>query len=295
MLPQQLYEDLKKLLTLQTGKPITDLTIQSVGGGSINQTYKLTFSNTHTCFCKINSAVAFPELFLKEAHGLKAIRQTGAINTPEVIVCTEQGEHQILLLEWIESGNKTHGFFKKFGERLACLHQHGVENFGWETANYMGSVPQQNHVQKRWVDFFIEQRLEPVAQKCLTKNVLPQNEYGLLKKVYERLPQFFDDAEKPSLLHGDLWSGNFMCNQAGEPVLIDPAVYYGHRAMDLAMTTLFGGFDAGFYESYQYHFPMPPNYKDQLPLCNLYPLLIHLLLFGQSYLTSIKQTLRNFL
>lgn len=295
MLPQQLYEDLKKLLAQRFNQPINNIQLQSVGGGSINKTYKLTFSNTHAFFCKINHAVTFPELFLKEAQGLKAIQQTGAIKTPEVIACTTINDQQILLLEWIESGQKTPAFFKRFGEQLARLHHHTSENFGWTDDNYMGSVPQQNSFQKNWNDFFIHQRLEPLAQKSVANNLLSQTEHGLFKKLYQKLPQFFAAAEKPSLIHGDLWSGNFMCTQNGEPVLIDPAVYYGHRSMDLAMTMLFGGFDAAFYESYQYHFPLPSNYKEQLPLCNLYPLLIHLLLFGRPYLTPIQQTLRNFL
>jgi fructosamine-3-kinase len=113
--------------------------------------------------------------------------------------------------------------------------------------------------------------------------------------LYQKLPQFFDDGEKPALLHGDLWSGNYMCSCTGTPLLIDPAVYYGHRCMDLAMTTLFGGFDAAFYEAYQHYFPLPKNYAVQREICNLYPLLIHLLLFGRSYLTSIQQTLAHLL
>lgn len=295
MLPQQLYEDLKKLLAQQFNQTITDLHFQPVGGGSINQTYQLTFSNTHTFFCKINKAATFPHLFLKEKQGLEALRKTGAIKTPEVISYATLDDYQILLLEWIESGTKTTSFFKTFGEQLAQLHQHTAENFGWETDNYMGSVPQQNHFEKDWITFFINQRLEPLAQQCRSKNLLPQNEYGLLKKLYQKLPQFFDDGEKPALLHGDLWSGNYMCNSNSEPVLIDPAVYYGHRCMDLGMTTLFGGFDKAFYEAYHYHFPLPKGHEAQLDICNLYPLLIHLLLFGRGYLTSIQQTLQHLL
>lgn len=294
MPPQRLYEDLKKLLAQRFNQPIHNLQIQSIDGGSINQTYKPTFSNTLALFCKINSAAKFPNLFLREAQGLNALQKTGAVQTPHVVACTEVGAHQVLLLEWIESGKQTHGFFKKFGERLAALHQSSSENFGWETNNYMGSVPQQNTYAHNWTAFFIGQRLEPLVQKCIEKNLLPENEHGLFKKLYQKLPQLFDDGEKPALLHGDLWRGNYLCNENAQPVLIDPAVYYGHRCMDLAMTTLFGGFDKAFYESYHFHFPLPATYREQMQLCNLYPLLIHLLLFGRGYLTSIQQTLRDF-
>jgi fructosamine-3-kinase len=133
------------------------------------------------------------------------------------------------------------------------------------------------------------------VQQCLSKGLLTAKEHGLFEKLYERLPQLFDDGEKPALLHGDLWSGNYLCSHEAKPVLIDPAVYYGHRCMDLAMTTLFGRFDKRFYEAYAHHFPLPKNYGEQFRLCNLYPLLIHLLLFGRSYLTSVQQTLLDFL
>jgi protein-ribulosamine 3-kinase len=295
MLPQQLYEDLKKLLAQQYHTPVDTLQFQSVGGGSINQTGKLTFSNTHALFCKINKAAAFPHLFLKERQGLEALRKTGVMKTPEVVACTVLEEYQVLVLEWIESGRKTELFFKRFGEQLAALHKTTAENFGWETDNYMGSVPQQNNPNASWSTFFIQQRLQPLVQQCAAKQLLPAAEHGLFEKLYERLPQWFEDGEKPALLHGDLWSGNYMRSSNNEPVLIDPAVYCGHRSMDLAMTTLFGGFDKAFYESYHYHFPLPHNYKEQFELCNLYPLLIHLLLFGRNYLTAIQQTLRHFL
>jgi protein-ribulosamine 3-kinase len=292
MLPQKLYEHLKKLLAQQFNTSVAHLQVQSVGGGSINETYKLTFSNTHTLFCKVNDAARFPQMFVKEAQGLVALCKTNTIETPQVILHGHFDPYQFLVLEWIESGAKTITFFKTFGERLAALHQNTNESFGWETDNYMGSVRQQNNFQNDWNNFFIKQRLEPLVQQCLSKKRLTQNEHEDFKKLYQKLPQFFDMNEKPALLHGDLWSGNYLCNRNDKPVLIDPAVYYGHRCMDIAMTTLFGGFDKNFYESYHYHFPLPKDCDVQLKICNLYPLLIHLLLFGQSYLTSIQQTLR---
>ncbi|HUQ96186.1 MAG TPA: fructosamine kinase family protein, partial [Chitinophagaceae bacterium] len=234
MLPPSLYEDLKKLLSQHYAKPIEKIFIQPISGGSINQTYKLIFSNTHAVFCKLNKAAAFPDMFLKEQNGLNALHQTACIKTPDVIAHAVLDQYQVLLLEWIESGPTSPAFFKTFGRQLAALHQNTHPAFGWHEANYMGSVPQQNSFSRSWTDFLIHQRLEPLAQKCVAKTLLTPTEYGLLKKLYTKLPLFFDDGEKPALLHGDLWSGNFMCTKNNEPVLIDPAIYYGHRSMDLA-------------------------------------------------------------
>jgi protein-ribulosamine 3-kinase len=266
--------------------------LHSVGGGSINETYRLTFGD-HQFFCKINSATKFPQLFQKEKNGLQRIAAQGFIKTPEVIDCFESGNHQVLLLEWINSGQRTVDFWKKFGEQLAALHQVSSENFGLDENNYMGSVRQLNRYKAYWSEFFISERLMPLIQECRDKGLLGQTHAGLFESLIKKVPQIFTTS-RPSLVHGDLWSGNFMCNENNEPVLIDPAVYYGHASVDLGMTTLFGGFDPAFYKAYNYHSPFPVNHKEQWQICNLYPLLIHLLLFGRSYLSQIEYTLKQF-
>lgn len=280
-----LYHTLAQVI----GSPI--LEVQAVSGGSINQCYKLR-GPTHSLFCKINSATKFPHLFQKEANGLRLLGQHG-IKVPEVIDCLQSGDQQLLLLEWIDEGEKSTGFWKRFGEQLAALHQVTTERFGLGEDNYMGSVPQKNQRWDKWTDFFIHQRLRPLVAQCADQRLLHAKHQQLFDRLYEHLPGFFEK-EKPTLLHGDLWSGNFMCSKAAMPVLIDPAVYFGHRSVDLGMTTLFGGFAPAFYEAYHYHYPLPENYKDQWQLCNLYPLLIHLLLFGQGYRGQIEQTLQQF-
>jgi protein-ribulosamine 3-kinase len=143
------------------------------------------------------------------------------------------------------------------------------------------------------VDFFIHHRLVPQIEMAITNSLLSKKETDSFNRLYKKLDTIFNE-EKPSLLHGDLWSGNYMSNENSEPVLIDPAVYYGHRSIDLAMTTLFGGFDKTFYTAYHHHFPFPSNYQEQWDICNLYPLLIHLNLFGQSYLQNIIAILRKY-
>jgi len=294
MLPQSLYQHIGEILSLQLNQKVDNFFVTAVGGGSINQTYQLQVPNQPHFFCKINNAERFPQLFLKEKLGLQTLGKTGVIKVPKVVAYSVFNNNQVLILEWIESGTPNEKFFKLFGEQLAALHQCRGQQFGLDYDNYMGSVPQSNTLTNDWSTFFIQQRLQPLIQKCVAKNWLTATDVKSFENVYKMLPQIFDLAQVPVLLHGDLWSGNYMCNQLGEPVLIDPAIYYGHPAADLGMTTLFGGFDASFYESYNYHAPLSTNYKQQWEICNLYPLLIHLYLFGSSYLGRIRQTLKAF-
>ncbi|HUC80303.1 MAG TPA: fructosamine kinase family protein [Flavisolibacter sp.] len=268
------------------------INFSAVGGGSINNTYCISFGS-QSVFCKINSATKFPQLFAKEKSGLELIQKQGIIKTPCVIDHFEHENQQVLLLEWIVEGERTESFWKSFGQQLAALHQQSLGSFGLEEDNYMGSVPQSNRIHQDWISFFTNERLQPMTRRCFDKNLLTKNHLQAFENLQQKLTGIFEK-ENPSLLHGDLCSGNFMCNRSGEPVLIDPAVYYGHRSVDLAMTTMFGGFRQPFYEAYNYHYPLPKNYEEQWAICNFYPLLIHLYLFGSSYLPQIERTLRVF-
>lgn len=272
---------------------INEIQFSSVSGGSINEAYCITVNNRQV-FCKINSASKFPHLFEKEKSGLALIQKQNAIKTPGIVAYLEVDRQQVLLLNWIREGERTKNFWKKFGTQLAILHQQSNNYFGLDEDNYMGSVPQNNQQTNNWIDFFIRQRLEPLIAQCTDQKLLTAYHQKQFEKLYLKLSTIFNKVEKPSLLHGDLWSGNFMCNENSEPVLIDPAVYFGHPSADLAMTTLFGGFQSSFYEAYHYHSPFPANYKEQWQVCNFYPLLIHLFLFGRNYLVQIEQALKQF-
>jgi len=279
--------------TLKQKLKTRSLLFQPIAGGSINKTYQL-IADDHKFFCKINSAKEFPQLFIKESKGLEAIQKTETIKVPAVIDCFQIDDQQVLIMEWIKEGKRSENFWKNFGVSLAALHSISNKQYGYSEDNYMGSIEQSNEWNSKWNTFFIEQRLKPLVAKCIRKSLLTTIKHqAVFEKLYVQLPHFFED-QQPALLHGDLWSGNFMCSDRFEPVLIDPAVYYGHRSMDLAMTTLFGGFHALFYQAYQYHFSFPANYLMQWRICNLYPLLIHLLLFGKSYLSQIEQTLNEY-
>lgn len=291
MIDQEIRLFIEKQLSAVSGKEIRISRLNAVGGGSINDTYQVVTDLAQSYFLKCNKAAEYPGLFREEQRGLEYLRQH--VRTPEVVFETVTGNTQLLLLEWISNGLRTDGFWKGFGEKLAGLHCQTQPEFGFASDNYMGALPQANTYTGNWVDFFTHYRLQPQVELAARNGLMPSRWLSRFENLYRALPSIFAE-EKPSLLHGDLWSGNFMCGQDSQVVLIDPAVYYGHRSVDLGMTTLFGRFDKGFYEAYHYHFPLPANYAEQWEIANLYPLLIHLNLFGSGYLESITESLKRF-
>lgn len=288
--PASLIQPILSRVTGSTGVNLPVL--YPVEGGSINAAYRITTKNNAQWFSKINDSTAFPDLLEKESRGLDFLRMRSIFRIPAVVACETARGTQILLLEWINQGPATTAFWHLFGEQLARLHRVSAEfpsatlvesvspAFGLSWNNYMGALPQSNTPSLQWVDFFIQQRLDPQLRLAAEKGLLAPAALRSFERLYKVLPDIFGE-EAPSLLHGDLWSGNFLCDDKSRPVLIDPAVYLGHRSIDLAMTTLFGGFDPAFYQAYTYHFPFPVNYQEQWEICNLYPLLIHLNLFGE--------------
>ncbi len=286
-------QPIKELISKQLNEPIGSLGLIPVGGGSINSTWRLTINGQQNYFLKVNSATKFPGLFELEKKGLEFLAKQNCLLTPTVISSDTIDNYQLLLLEWIQSGIRNENFWKKFGEQLATLHRVTNERFGFDEDNYMGSLPQANNFTVNWSDFFIQCRLQPQIKLAIDRTLLQKTHVASFESLFKNLDSIFP-VEMPALVHGDLWSGNFRCNDQSLPVLIDPAIYFGHRSMDLGMTTLFGGFDKAFYEAYHYHFPLPSNYGDQWEVCNLYPLLIHLNLFGSSYLYEIEGTLKRF-
>jgi len=272
--------------------PVAGLSVRQVSGGSINAAYQLSTNYNTRWFAKFNQLASFPDLFLAEANGLSLLRRQSIFRVPETITHFQADGHQLLVLEWIDEGLRTPAFWRLFGEQLAALHRCTAPGFGLDSANYMGALPQDNTPAAGWVDFFIHRRLEPQVRLAADQGLLDQPAIRQFQSLYRHLPELFP-AEPPALLHGDCWSGNFLCDAESRPVLIDPAVYYGHRSMDLAMTTLFGGFEKPFYEAYHHHYPFPPDPSRQWEVCNLYPLLIHLNLFGRSYLSQILHTIRS--
>jgi len=288
-----LQNELQIFLSDKFGISISSFEFSRIGGGSINQTYQVLINKKEKLFCKINSASRFTQMFEREKSGLELLGSQKIIRVPNVIGTLKIDDYQILLLEWIEQGNKSAHFWKIFGEQLAALHLIPQTYSGLKENNFMGALAQSNTPNSNWVDFFIYERLQPQIKLATDKKLLTRQYQKHFDNLYKALPDIFP-SQSLSLLHGDLWSGNFLCDHSGMPVLIDPAVYNGHQSMDLGMTTLFGGFDPLFYECYNYQFPFPRNHQHQWEICNLYPLLIHLNLFGKGYLQAIISTIQYY-
>jgi protein-ribulosamine 3-kinase len=258
-------------------------------GGCINHGGQLTTTSA-TYFVKWNNASRYPEMFEKESKGLALLQSTCCIDIPRVVWTNETASLQFIVLDFIQSGSRCKNYWALLGEQLACLHQHSHGAFGLDHDNYIGSLPQRNKFRNTWADFFMNQRITPQLRLAVDAFLLAPAEVQAFERLAEKLPSLFPD-EKPALLHGDLWSGNLMVNAAGEPCLIDPAVYYGHREAELAFTQLFGGFDSVFYEAYHASFPLQPGFDERADLYNLYPLLVHVNLFGGGYATQVKRIL----
>lgn len=292
MLPFSLAKPLELSLEKVSGKPARIELCQSIGGGSINEACRVEWAG-ESYFVKWNSTGKYPQMFEKEVAGLKILKDTTCIKVPEVLALGKSETDSFLLLEYIQQAETDSNFWINFGEQLADLHRNSNTYFGLETDNYIGSLQQFNHQMASWSEFFVQQRLQPLVKIARDQQRLNRSHNLQFEKLFAKIESLFP-VEKPALLHGDLWSGNFLYAKNQMPVLIDPAVYYGHREMDIAMTKLFGGFNKQFYATYNTHYPLENNWEKRIDLCNLYPLLVHLNLFGSSYLIDIESVLKYF-
>jgi protein-ribulosamine 3-kinase len=283
-----------ELISLLKGKYQLNFEINdvvSVGGGSINNNYKL-HTDKGIYFLKTHHGPFNPDFYVKEAQGLQTLSSTGVVKTPEVVKVN--GAEDCLLLQFIQPGIKDDEFWLDLGRMVASLHKNTAEQFGFDNNNYIGTLVQQNTKKDSWCEFFVSQRLKPMVDLAKNANLLNSNTLGKFDKFFGKCTNLFPE-EEPALLHGDLWSGNFICSVSGEPYLIDPAVYYGHREVDLAMSKLFGGFNSMFYEGYEEVYKPLNGWENRVELFNLYPLLVHLNLFGGSYALSIDSILKKYL
>lgn len=265
---------------------------EPISGGDINDAWRLTLADGGTAFMKSNRT-ASPAFFRAEADGLEALRATGAIGVPRVIGMGEDAAYgACLLLEWVDAAPRARDFWADFGRSLARMHLAPAGRFGWTRDNYIGSSPQINAQSDSWVTFFRDCRLAPQlrrAQHCFDADTRRR-----ASRLLDRLGEYLAEPGRPSLLHGDLWSGNFVTGPDGRAWLIDPAVYVGHAEADIAMTELFGGFHPDFYAAYREVNPPLPGYQARRELYNLYHLLNHLNLFGGGYLAPVVRTIRRF-
>lgn len=291
-----LQRAVEERLADSSGRPVKILRTRSVGGGSIHAALVATLDDGRRVFVKHNAS-APPDMFEKEAAGLSALAAPGAIRVPRnALPGGGDGSPRFLVMEAIESGPRKSGFFEDFGCRFARLHR-GTrrERFGFDHDNYIGSTPQPNPETESWVDFWREHRLGFQLRLAHDRGVSDDELDRLGDRLMDRLDRWIDLPDEPAcLLHGDLWGGNYLSDEAGDPVLIDPAVYYGHREADLAMTRVFGGFEPSFYRAYEDEWPLPAESEERLPLYELYHLLNHLNLFGRSYRGRCVGILRRY-
>lgn len=279
-----------------------------VGGGDINRAYRLTLSDGTELFAKTNASSLLP-MFEAEAEGLAAMRATCTIGIPAVLAVglepSELGrDSSWLLMEWLAPGQTVSNFWETFAEELADMHaadtaflfpeRGGQTTYGFPLDNYIGSTPQINTPMRSWVDFFRECRLHPQVRMAYDGSYLERSAMRQADTVMERLESLLPEPDHPSLLHGDLWGGNYMIGPDGKAWLIDPATYVGHREADLAMTELFGGFSPAFYSAYRSIAHVDAGYSERRDLYNLYHLLNHVNLFGYSYVGSVLRILNRF-
>lgn len=289
------YNSLAQALVSLFGNSIAIAETDRLSGGDINKAYGLTLTNGKHIFMKANSK-ANAAFFTAEAAGLTAIEKTGAIGTPEILCTgTDDGEdvgYSFFLLKFIKGGKQDKNYWKELAENLAAMHKADTSvyfeeggKFGFFQDNFIGARPQKNTPADSWISFFRDNRLAPQFEAADT--YFSSEDRKKITKLLDHLENFMVEPEKPSLLHGDLWSGNVMCGPDGKAMLIDPACYVGHAEADLAMTELFGGFPAEFYEAYRAANPLQPGYEERRDLYNLYQLLNHLNLFGPTYLGPV--------
>lgn len=295
------FSSIENALTSLFGDGVTIKYTDRLSGGDINEAYALTLSDNSRIFMKSNAKdnIGF---FTAEAVGLSAIAQTHTIQTPRILCsgCSENAHgYSFLLLELIDGKRPIHNYWETFAHQLAAMHKAPAADFvpqgmfGFCQDNYIGSGTQCNTPHRNWITFFRDCRLEP--QFKAAANYFDTTELAKITRLLDKLEEFLLEPEHPSLLHGDLWSGNFLTGNDGKAWLIDPAAYVGHAEADIAMTELFGGFPANFYAAYQESAPMQPDYQQRRDLYNLYHLLNHLNLFGGAYLSSVKHIIQKYI
>ncbi len=277
MLKEQIKNKIESLISEKI------ISLSSIGGGCINDAQQLSTISEKKYFLKTN-LYSPADTFLKEANGLNEIASSKTIRVPKVI----SADTDFILLEFIISGNRTKSFFEDFGRKFAEMHKHYSDFFGFYEDNYIGSTTQLNIAEgdekNSWVNFYFNKRIYYQIKLAEKNGYLTSELNKVFSSLENKFQSIFDGYEvKPSLLHGDLWGGNYMIDENGEACLIDPAVYYGDREADLAMTKLFGGFGYDFYQAYNEAYPLEPGYEFRENIYKLYHVLNHLNLFGTGY------------
>jgi len=284
------WTNIIKQLNHHTGKAEAMESSKIVGGGSINSAYSLRMSSGQEYFVKCNS-MKYEDMFAAEYEALIEFQKVTSLNIPKPFCYGSSKTECFLIMDFIHLNG--HGDSFQLGRNLAKMHRIETGQFGWSRNNTIGSTPQSNTWHDNWVAFWREERLLPQFEMLYQRGHKNQFQANA-ERLIAQLEDFFAyHNPSPSLLHGDLWSGNYAFDDKGQGVIFDPALYYGDREADLAMTELFGGFSPDFYSGYKEEFPLADGYNKRKSMYNLYHLLNHSNLFGGSYLTQADQTLRQ--
>ncbi|GEN54830.1 fructosamine kinase family protein [Halobacillus faecis] len=266
--------------------------IKPVSGGDINQSFYVE-TDHRPYFIKINEKVA-GHFFQAEAEGLRLIKETGAIRVPEVFHydCPVGAEKAALVMEWIEKGSPN--VSPSLGKSLAHMHQHTSEKYGYGKPTFVGELNQQNEWCPTWTEYYRRYRLGGQLETGVAKGTISGRREERLNRLMDLVGAIIPEKPKASLLHGDLWGGNWMTSRKGDPVLIDPSTLYGDHAFELAFTELFGGFPSNFLDQYNAYFELPDDYQDTKPIYQLFYLLAHLNIFGEMYGSQVDRILKAY-
>lgn len=260
-----------------------------LGGGDINDAFEVSLEDRTRIFVKTH-----PDppggMFGAEARGLRWLEETKAIRIPRVIAFSDE-RPAYLALELLTPARPQPDFEEALGHSLAALHAFGSPSFGLDHDNFIGRLPQTNATADDWASFYWTSRIEPQLRLATDRGLIDGETNSRFDSLRRVLPERVGPAEPPSRLHGDLWGGNLHVDEEGRPCLIDPAVYAGHREIDLAMMRLFGGFGERVFAAYEDASPLAPGAGDRVPLYQLYPLMVHVNLFGGSYVDSVRRAL----
>jgi fructosamine-3-kinase len=270
-----------------------------IAGGDINQAHRIELADGRELFVKTNPG-APADMFAAEARGLAWLAKARALAIPEVVAVSSAGAAvPFLVLPLIRRGRPALDFDERLGRGLAALHRFGAPSFGLDHDNYIGRLPQANAPlapgaaapAAGWAAFYRERRLEPQLRRAVAAGVVPASMRRQFDRLFTTLDALVEADQPPSRLHGDLWGGNLMCDEGGAPCLIDPAVYGGSREIDLAMMRLFGGFGPRVFAAYAEAWPLAAGHEERVDLYQLYPLMVHVNLFGGGYLGSVQAAL----
>ncbi|MAG58842.1 MAG: fructosamine kinase [Planctomycetes bacterium] len=279
--------DVDAAIRAATGQAVAQAS--AIGGGDINEARRVVLADGRALFLKFHPGCD-PEMFPAEARGLRWLADAGALRVPDVVaVSSATSSVGFLLLELLESAPRTRGFDEALGQGLAAMHRAGADTFGLDHDNFIGRLTQSNSQDARWPTFYRDRRLAPQIAQAAARGLLDDRTRRALDDVLGNLDGLCGPAEPPARLHGDLWGGNLHVSADGEPALIDPAVYGGHREVDLAMMRLFGGFEDRVFEAYAESWPLADGWRERVPLYQLYPLLVHVNLFGGAYAGNVAR------